>query len=121
MPQNSLVVKVTVGHEAAEKCSQGFTVAATASASGAYVILWLTGDATWFGLPGKAEEFTLEHAASLSELRNQILEMGKIKICTQCAKRRGITEKDLIPGIEIAGASTFVADVLAPNAKALVY
>lgn len=121
MAKNALVVKVTVGQEVAEKCSQGFTVAATAIAMGADVILWLTGEATWFGLPGKAEAFTLEHSASLAELRDQIIELGKIKICTQCAKRRGITEKDLLPGIEIAGASTFVSDILEPNVKALVY
>ena len=121
MAGNALVIKVTVGQESAERCSQGFTVAATALASGVDVILWLTGDATWFGVPGKAEEFTLEHAAPLAQLRDQILELGKIKVCTQCAKRRGITEDLLLPGIEISGASTFVADIIGPDVKALVY
>jgi len=83
MAENTLVIKVTVGQESAERCSQGFTVAATALASGVKVILWLTGDATWFAVPGKAEEFTLEHAAALSDLRDQILESGTIKVCTQ--------------------------------------
>lgn len=121
MAENTLVVKVTVGQESAERCSQGFTVAATALASGVKVILWLTGEATWFGVPGKAEEFRLEHAAVLSELRDQILESGKIKVCTQCAKRRGITQELLISGVEISGASSFVADILVPESKALVY
>ena len=121
MAGNALVIKVTVGQESAERCSQGFTVAATALASGVDVTLWLTGDATWFGVPGKAEEFILEHAAPLSQLRDQILELGKIKVCTQCAKRRGITEEVLLPGIEISGASSFVADILGPVVKALVY
>src|SRR4051812_36526976 len=40
-----LVVKVTCGAEAAERCAQGFTVASVALASGASVSLWLTGEA----------------------------------------------------------------------------
>lgn len=121
MNTKALVVKVTVGQDSAERCSQGFTVAATAAASGIDVILWLTGDATQFGLPGKAEVFTLEHAASLAQLRDQILELGKIKVCTQCAKRRNITQEQLIAGVEIAGASTFVEDIMRPNTQGLVY
>lgn len=121
MASKALVVKVTVGEDAAERCSQGFTVAATAAASGVAVTLWLTGEATWFAVPGKAERFHLEHAAALSELRDQILEAGTIKVCTQCAKRRGITAADLIPGITIAGASAFVAEILEPNTQPLVY
>lgn len=121
MTSKTLVVKVTVGQDSAERCSQGFTVAATAAATGADVILWLTGDATLFGLPGHAEQFQLEHAASLAQLRDQILELGKIRVCTQCAKRRNITQDQLIPGIEIAGASTFVEDILQPTTQALVY
>ena len=121
MSPRALVIKVTVGQEDAERCSQGFTVAATAAAAGADVTLWLTGDATWFATPGKAEEFRLEHAAALSELRDQVLELGKIKVCTQCAKRRGITQEDLLPGIEISGASSFVAEILTDNTQSLVY
>ena len=121
MASRALVVKVTVGQDSAERCSQGFTVAATAAASGADVILWLTGDATLFGVPGKAEEFQLEHAAPLAELRNQIIELGRIKVCTQCAKRRGITQEQLIPGVEIAGASTFVEEIMRADTQALVY
>ena len=48
----SLVVKVTCGSDAPERCAQAFTVAATAVASGADVSLWLTGEASWFALPG---------------------------------------------------------------------
>ena len=121
MAMRALVVKVTVGEESAERCSQGFTVAATAAASGAEVILWLTGDATFFGLPGKAEKFHLEHAAALSQLRDQILEFGKIKVCTQCARRRSITQDQLIPSVEIAGASTFVEDIMRSDVQALIY
>ena len=40
---------------------------------------------------------------------------------SQCAARRDITESDLVDGIRIAGAPTFLAEVMADGAKALVY
>jgi predicted peroxiredoxin len=116
-----LIVKCTAAAEDAERCAQAFTVAATAAASGAQVSLWLTGDAAWFGLPGKAEEFVLAQSAPLADLRDTVIELGQLTVCTQCAGRRGITETDLIPGVRISGAATFVAEALADGAQALVY
>ena len=63
-----LVIKVTAGADAPERCSQAFTVAAVAVASGVEVSLWLTGESAWFALPGRAAEFELPHAAPLPEL-----------------------------------------------------
>src|SRR5947208_422337 len=60
--ERSLVVKCTAGAEEPERCSQAFTVAATALAAGAEVSLWLTGEAVWFGVAGRAEAFALPHA-----------------------------------------------------------
>jgi predicted peroxiredoxin len=116
-----LIVKCTAAAEDAERCAQAFTVAATAAASGAQVSLWLTGDAAWFGLPGRAEEFVLAQSAPLADLRDTVIELGQLTVCTQCAARRGITEADLVPGVRISGAATFVADALADGAQALVY
>jgi len=42
-------------------------------------------------------------------------------LCTQCAARRGITADDVLPGVRIAGAQTFVEEVLSDDAQALVY
>jgi hypothetical protein len=39
-----------------------------AVASGVRVSLWLTGESAWFGLPGRAEDFSLPHAAPLADL-----------------------------------------------------
>ena len=64
----SLVVKVTAGADAPERCAQAFTVAATALASGVDVSLWLTGESSWFAIPGRAAEFELPHSAPLAEL-----------------------------------------------------
>lgn len=117
----ALVVKVTVGADAPERCGQAFTVAATAVASGVPTSLWLTGEAAWLALPDRAEDFTLPHAAPLADLRDAVLAMGQVTLCTQCAARRGIGPEDVLPGVRIAGAPTFVEEALAEGAQALVY
>ena len=76
MPR-ALVVKVTCGAEEPERCNQGFTVAATAVAAGAEVSLWLTGEAAWFGVPGRAEEFALPLATPLADLLGAVLAAGQ--------------------------------------------
>src|ERR1700734_4485336 len=121
MSSRSLVVKVTAGKDDPERFNQAFTVAATAAASGVPVSLWLTGESAWFGLPGRAEDFSLPHAAPLADLLTGVLAAGTVTVCTQCAARRGISPDDVIPGIRISGAATFVAEIMADGAQALVY
>src|SRR5918995_52716 len=108
----SLVVKVTAGADAPERCSQAFTVAATAVASGVDVSLWLTGESAWFALPGRAAEFSLPHAAPLPDLLGAVLAGGRVTLCTQCAARREITDVDVLKGVRIAGAAVFVEESL---------
>lgn len=115
------MVKVTAGTDEPERCNQAFTVASAAVASGVDVSLWLTGEAAWLALPGRADEFVLPHAAPLADLLASVLALGMVTICTQCAARRDITGSDVIEGIRIAGAATFVAEVVADDAQALVY
>jgi predicted peroxiredoxin len=117
----TLVVKATAGMDAPERCSQAFTVAATAVSGGVAVSMWLTGESAWFAVPGRAAQFTLPHAAPLPDLLAAILAGGSVTLCTQCAARRGITADDVLPGIRIAGAATFVEECLADDAQALVY
>jgi predicted peroxiredoxin len=121
MATRSLVVKVTAGKDDPERCNQAFTVAATAAASGIPVSLWLTGEAAWFALPGRAEEFGLPEAAPLADLLAGVLAAGTVTLCTQCAARRNITEGEVIKGVRVSGATTFIAEVTAPDAQALVY
>lgn len=116
-----LVVKVTAGADAPERCAQGFTVAAVAASSGVTVSLWLTGEAAWFALAGRAESFELPHSAPLAELRDAVLSAGTVTLCTQCAARRGISEADVLPGVRLAGAAVFVSEAMAEGTQALVY
>lgn len=120
MPR-SLVVKVTCGSDDAERCNQAFTVAAMAVAAGAEVSLWLTGEAAWFAVPGRAEEFDLPLATPLADLLAAVLAAGQVTACSQCAARRGIGADDVLEGVRIAGAAVFTEEILAPDAQALVY
>jgi len=117
----TLVIKCTAGAEDPERCNQAFTVATAAIASGARVVLWLTGEAAWFGVPGRAEEFELPLAGSLSDARDLVIGGGELIVCSQCAARRNLTEDDLVPGARIAGATVFAESVLAEGVQALVY
>jgi predicted peroxiredoxin len=117
----SLVVKCTSGAEAPERCAQAFTVASTALAAGASVSMWLTGESVWFAVPGRAEEFELPHSAPLADLRDAVLDGGTLTVCTQCAARRDLTQEQLLPGVRIAGAASFVDEILREGSQALVY
>jgi predicted peroxiredoxin len=116
-----LVIKVTAGADAPERCSQAFTVAAVAVASGVEVSLWLTGESAWFALPGRAAEFELPHAAPLPDLLDAVLAAGSVTLCSQCAARRGITGEDVVEGVRIAGAQVFVSEIMPDGVQALVY
>jgi len=116
-----LVVKVTCGAEAPERCNQGFTVAATAVAAGADVSLWLTGEATWYAVPGRADELVLEGATPLGDLLAAVVAGGRVTVCTQCAGRRGLAGTDLLEGIRVAGSPSYVEEVLGEGVQALVY
>jgi len=102
MAAHTLVIKVTAGKDEPERCGQALTVAATAIASGVDVSLWLAAEAAWLALPGRADDIVLPHS-------------------TQCAARRDIGPGDVIEGIKIGGAATFVSEVTADGTQALVY
>ena len=66
-------------------------------------------------------DVALPHAAPLPQLLAKVLEEGTVTVCSQCASRRDITDADTLEGIRIAGASTFLAEIMADGAQALVY
>jgi predicted peroxiredoxin len=121
MASRSLVLKVTVGKDDPERCNQALTVAAAAAVSGVPVSLWLTSEASWMALPDGCPDLALPHATPLPELLATVLSAGTVTLCSQCAARRDITADDVVTGIRIAGATTFVAEALADGAQALVY
>jgi predicted peroxiredoxin len=115
----SLVVKVTAGHDAPERCLQGLTVASVAVTTGTAVSLWLTGESVWLATPGR--DLELPESPSASLLLAAVLADGTVTVCTQCAARRGIAKGGFLEGVRIAGAASFVAEVLTDDVQALVY
>jgi predicted peroxiredoxin len=116
-----LVIKLATGVDDAERVAQAFSVASTALASGIEVSLWLTGEAAWLALPGRAEEFSLPHSAPLHEMLAALVTNATVTLCTQCAVRRNINDGEQIPGIRIAGSATFVEEITNESTQALVY
>src|SRR6266702_3779652 len=77
-------------HRPSRKLSGSRSGCIAAVASGVQVSLWLTGESAWFGLPGRAGDFSLPHAAPLADLLAGVLAAGSVTVCTQCAARRNI-------------------------------
>jgi predicted peroxiredoxin len=116
-----LVIKVTAGTDAPERCAQAFSLAGTGVAAGLDVSLWLSGEAAWFAVPGQAAEFALPFAAPLTDLLDAVIAGGKVYLCSQCAARREITELAMLPGITIAGMAAFLEQIMADATQAVVY
>ena len=117
----NLVIKLTAGLEAPERVSQAFSVASAALASGVNVSFWLTGDAAYFALPGKAEEVELPHSAPLVDQLAALISGARVVLCSQCAVRRNINDGDQIKGVVIEGAASFVEEITRESTQALVY
>ena len=117
----TLLVKITCGEEAPERANQAWTVAALGVAAGAPVTVWLTGEGVWFAVAGQQPDLALPYATPVAELVAAVLSGGGIRVCSQCAARRDITETDLLPEVRIAGAVAFVEAALSDDAQALVY
>lgn len=118
----SLLVKVACDLGAEERLNQALTVSATAAASGVQVSVWLAAEPSRLAVPGFAESLpVLPHAVPIAQLRDTLLDLAQVTVCAQCAKRRGLTETDLLPGARIAGAAAFVEESLRDGVQALVY
>jgi predicted peroxiredoxin len=72
-------------------------------------------------LADRPSDVPLPHAAPLSQLLAKVLDEGTVTVCSQCASRRGISAGDTLKGVRIAGASTFLAEIMADGTQALVY
>ena len=117
----SLIIKLTCGAEAAERANQAWTVAAAGVAAGVSVTVWLTGEGVWFAVPGQQPDLELPFATPVADLVETVRGSGQIVVCTQCAARRELVESNLLPGVAIAGAASFVEAALVDGVQALVY
>ena len=101
-----------------ERVAIALTVGMTAASAGVPVELWLSGPATMFAVPGQQPALDLEFAPDLNDALDSV---GPVKVCSQCAARRGLSEDDLRLGARIAGAAALVESLLTPGTQAVTY
>ena len=116
-----LVVKVTCGAEEPERCAQAFTVAATAVASGVDGVAVAHRRGVVVRAAGTGGRLALGARRRWPSCWTRCWPAGRVTRVHPVRGRRGITADDLLPGVRIAGAATFVAEVTADDAQALVY
>lgn len=117
----SILVSLASSHDNTDRATLAFVVAGAAVASGQDTTVFLSADGSWLGKLGEAEKINEEGFAKLKDLTDGFVEAGgKIIVCSPCAKKRGITEADLIPGSVIAGGAAVIA-LMADGAQTISY
>jgi len=117
----SILVSLASSHTDPDRATVAFVIAGASVASGQDTTVFLSSDGAWLGKRGEAEKINEDGFAPLAELRDSFLEAGgTIILCTPCAKKRGITEDEVIPGAVIAGGAAIVA-LMVDGASTLSY
>lgn len=117
----SILVSIASSHDNPDRATVGWVVAVAAAASGQDTTVFLSADGAWVGKRGEAEKIAEEGFAPLADLVSGFVEAGgQILVCTPCAKKRGITDADLVDGATIAGGAAVVA-LLAAGARSICY
>lgn len=117
----TILVSLASSHTDPDRATVAFVIAGASVASGQDTTVFLSADGAWLGKKGEAEKINEDGFAPLAELRDSFLEAGgTVIVCTPCAKKRGITEDDVIPGAVVAGGAALVA-LMVDGASTLSY
>ncbi len=111
-----LVVQLTTDEP--EKVAAALTVCLAAVSSGAEVSLWLSGPATLLAVARHCPAFDLDYAPDLDQGLDSVT---TLRVCSQCAARRGLQDVDLRPGARIGGAMELVEALLTDGTAAVTY
>lgn len=107
--QQKYLINCQEGANHVERATISFILAVTASKTNEAAV-FITSDASQLCVKGGADGLVSEGLEPLSDLINQFVHNGgKIWLCPVCARVKGITEVDLIEGVEIAGAPKTIA------------
>lgn len=97
------------GKDNPERATLAFIVGNTAVAAEQDTLVFLTAEGVRLATKGYADDIHEEGFAPVKELIDQYVNSGGTLIaCSACCAPRGITEDDLIPGAEMAGAARLV-------------
>jgi len=92
-----------------ERATISFILAVTSSKTNETAV-FMTSDATMLCVKGNTEGMVADGYEPLSNLMATFVENGgKIWLCPACAKAKGLSDNDLMPGVEIAGAPRTMA------------
>ena len=107
--RDRVVVAQSNGIGNAEKAYATFIFSKVALSMGKKVTIFLLMDGV--GIARKGNAATVKHPAFpvLTQLMDEVIKAGAtVYACELSASFRGITEADLVPGIKLAGAATYI-------------
>jgi len=103
--QQKILINCTNGANDVERATVAFILALSTASNNAETAVFATADAAKLCTRGGADNLTADGYDPLDELMEDYINVGgKIWLCPVCAKAKGITEEDLRPGVELAGA-----------------
>ncbi len=106
---STIMINNTCGKDNVERASLAVVVGKTALAAGQEAILLLTIEGAWVATRGYADGLQAKEFEPLDKLLTDFIAAGgQVWVCGACAKPREITDKDLLPGAKIVGATMAV-------------
>lgn len=103
--QQKFLINCTDGENDIERATVSFILALSASTHNAETAVFATSDAAKLCVKGGTENMVAPGYEPLSDIVDDYVDNGgSIWLCPVCAKAKGISEEDLRPGVEIAGA-----------------
>ncbi len=116
--EQKILINCQDGRNNLERATISFILAVTASKT-CETAMFVSSDASELCVRGGTDELVAEGYEPIKHLATDfIANGGKLWLCPACAKAKGITASDLMPGVEIAGAPKSMA-FLASGAQLL--
>jgi predicted peroxiredoxin len=101
-----VVINLATGLEDPERVMAAFLVGGTAAAQDKQVAMFLTKDAVYLAVPGRAEGAACEGCPPLERLFEQYAEAGgELLVCPICVTSRGLDGTEFVANARVAGAT----------------
>ncbi len=112
-----LVIVVTHGPEEPELATLPFVMAAGALVSDVEVMIAFQAEGVNLVRKGGADDVHASGFPPLAELIGTVGEIGGLLMpCSPCLESRGLTEDDLLEGVEVIGAARLVSEITSATA-----
>lgn len=113
---------LTLGIMTAPQASRNFTtfikLAQTAQLKGHQVNIWLSAAAT---IAAKKGQQKFEKHVNFEDIMKDLIEKGaEVKICESCAELRGVTNEEIIEGMEFATMTWYVTKVIESDRSLMI-